>query len=175
MLGGDCTVELGTVAGALRGEDSIGLIYVDLDTDLNPPEASDGALDWTVLHIYWPCLGRPRNRIRWAEFCTSAVAGLVVTARLIPVRTQQWVCMWRKSNSFSTEFDTYLHRGRSDRQPSASASLERGERSGWEGARTRAPKQPRATAAPQIISLLQKKLSFLRSLEKGTSTRMQLA
>jgi arginase family enzyme len=52
ILGGDCTVELGTVAGALRGESSVGLVYIDFDTDLNPPEASDGALDWTgVAHL----------------------------------------------------------------------------------------------------------------------------
>jgi arginase len=52
ILGGDCTIELGTVAGALRGGASVGLVYVDLDTDLNPPSASDGALDWTgVAHL----------------------------------------------------------------------------------------------------------------------------
>jgi arginase len=52
VAGGDCTVELGTVAGALREESSLGLIYIDFDTDLNPPEASDGALDWTgVAHL----------------------------------------------------------------------------------------------------------------------------
>ena len=52
VLGGDCTIELGTVAGALRDGRSTGLIYIDLDTDLNPPEASDGALDWTgVAHM----------------------------------------------------------------------------------------------------------------------------
>ncbi len=52
VLGGDCTVELGTVAGALRGGHSVGLIYVDFDVDLNTPETSDGALDWTgVAHL----------------------------------------------------------------------------------------------------------------------------
>ena len=52
LLGGDCTVELGTVAGALQRFDSIGLIYIDLDTDLHAPETSDGALDWTgVAHL----------------------------------------------------------------------------------------------------------------------------
>lgn len=52
VLGGDCTIELGTVAGALSDGASAGLIYVDLDTDLNPPSASDGALDWTgVAHL----------------------------------------------------------------------------------------------------------------------------
>lgn len=52
VLGGDCTIELGTVAGALRDEDSVGLVYIDLDVDLNAPETSDGALDWTgVAHL----------------------------------------------------------------------------------------------------------------------------
>jgi arginase len=52
ILGGDCTIELGSVAGALKGCRSVGLIYIDLDTDLNPPDASDGALDWTgVAHL----------------------------------------------------------------------------------------------------------------------------
>jgi arginase len=52
VLGGDCTIELGTVAGALKDNASVGLIYIDLDTDLNPPADSDGALDWTgVAHL----------------------------------------------------------------------------------------------------------------------------
>lgn len=52
VLGGDCTVELGTVAGALRDERTVGLVYIDLDVDLNAPETSDGALDWTgVAHL----------------------------------------------------------------------------------------------------------------------------
>ncbi len=53
VLGGDCTIELGTVAGALSATDSLGLLYVDLDTDLNTPESTtDGALDWMgVAHM----------------------------------------------------------------------------------------------------------------------------
>lgn len=53
VLGGDCTVELGTVAGALRGSQSVGVVYIDLDTDLNTPESTqDGALDWMgVAHL----------------------------------------------------------------------------------------------------------------------------
>ena len=53
VLGGDCTVELGTVAGALRGTQSVGVVYIDLDTDLNTPESTrDGALDWMgVAHM----------------------------------------------------------------------------------------------------------------------------
>jgi arginase len=48
VLGGDCTIELGTVAGAQQDGASVGLVYIDFDVDLNPPEQSDGALDWTV-------------------------------------------------------------------------------------------------------------------------------
>ena len=53
VLGGDCTVELGTVAGALQATQNVGLIYVDLDTDLNTPQSTqDGALDWMgVAHM----------------------------------------------------------------------------------------------------------------------------
>jgi arginase len=53
VLGGDCTVELGTVAGASMSTKTIGLVYIDLDTDLNTPESvEDGALDWMgVAHL----------------------------------------------------------------------------------------------------------------------------
>ena len=53
VLGGDCTVGVGTVAGALRGTDSVGVVYIDLDTDLHTPESTDdGALDWMgVAHM----------------------------------------------------------------------------------------------------------------------------
>jgi arginase len=53
VLGGDCSVEIGTVAGARAGTDSVGLVYIDLDADLNTPETTtDGALDWMgVAHM----------------------------------------------------------------------------------------------------------------------------
>lgn len=52
VLGGDCTVELGTVAGALRHSPSVALAYIDLDVDLNTPETGDGILDWMgVAHL----------------------------------------------------------------------------------------------------------------------------
>ena len=52
VLGGDCTVELGTVAGANEAGARIGLVYIDFDADLNTPGTSDGALDWTgVAHL----------------------------------------------------------------------------------------------------------------------------
>ena len=53
VLGGDCTVELGTVAGASRATADVGLVYIDYDTDLNTPlSVEDGALDWMgVAHL----------------------------------------------------------------------------------------------------------------------------
>jgi arginase len=53
VLGGDCTVELGTVAGASRATPDVGLVYIDYDTDLNTPQSvEDGALDWMgVAHL----------------------------------------------------------------------------------------------------------------------------
>ena len=52
VLGGDCTVEIGSVAGALCERASAGLVYIDFDVDLNAPAESDGALDWTgVAHL----------------------------------------------------------------------------------------------------------------------------
>jgi arginase len=52
VLGGDCTVELGTVAGANAAGARVGLVYMDFDADLNTPGTSDGALDWTgVAHL----------------------------------------------------------------------------------------------------------------------------
>ena len=53
VLGGDCTVELGTVAGASLDSDDFALVYIDLDADLNTPQSTeDGALDWMgVAHL----------------------------------------------------------------------------------------------------------------------------
>lgn len=52
VLGGDCTVELGAVAGAIFDGARVGLAYIDLDADLNTPETGDGILDWMgVAHL----------------------------------------------------------------------------------------------------------------------------
>lgn len=53
VLGGDCTVGIGTVAGVLDVHDSVGLVYFDLHADMNTPvSVSDGAMDWTgVAHM----------------------------------------------------------------------------------------------------------------------------
>jgi arginase len=47
VLGGDCTIELGVVAGHLPTEDRLALLYFDLHPDLNiPTSVPEGALDW---------------------------------------------------------------------------------------------------------------------------------
>jgi arginase len=47
VLGGNCTLELGTVAGCLSRFSRIGLVYFDLQPDLNLPTTTlHGALDW---------------------------------------------------------------------------------------------------------------------------------
>jgi arginase len=52
VLGGDCTVELGSMAGALRRDRSVALVYVDLDADLKVPATGEGAIDWMgVAHL----------------------------------------------------------------------------------------------------------------------------
>ncbi len=53
VLGGDCTVGVGTVAGAVAAGAEPRLVYLDLHADLNTPSSvPDGALDWTgVAHL----------------------------------------------------------------------------------------------------------------------------
>jgi arginase len=50
VLGGDCTVGIGTIAGIQQAIGPIALAYFDLHSDLNTPaSATDGALDWMAL------------------------------------------------------------------------------------------------------------------------------
>ncbi len=54
VLGGDCTVEVGTVAGALAAaSEPLALVYFDMHPDLNTPETVvTGTLDWMgVAHL----------------------------------------------------------------------------------------------------------------------------
>jgi arginase len=47
VLGGDCTVGVGTVAGLQHRFEQLGVVYLDRHADLNVPESTvDGALDW---------------------------------------------------------------------------------------------------------------------------------
>ena len=53
VLGGDCTVGIGSVAGHVATDERVGLIYFDTHADLNVPESvREGALDWMgVAHM----------------------------------------------------------------------------------------------------------------------------
>jgi len=53
VLGGDCTVGVGTVAGLQDRVERLGVVYLDRHADLNVPESTvDGALDWMgVAHM----------------------------------------------------------------------------------------------------------------------------
>jgi arginase len=53
VLGGDCTVGVGTVAGAVAAGADPRLVYLDVHPDLNTPgSVPDGALDWMgVAHM----------------------------------------------------------------------------------------------------------------------------
>jgi arginase len=47
VLGGDCTVGIGSVSGHVATGERVGLIYFDTHADLNVPESvREGALDW---------------------------------------------------------------------------------------------------------------------------------
>jgi arginase len=47
VLGGDCTVGVGTVGGHVGSGERVGLLYFDMHADLNVPESvPEGALDW---------------------------------------------------------------------------------------------------------------------------------
>ena len=47
VLGGDCTVGIGTVAGHAEGGERLGLVYLDSHADLNvPASVLPGTLDW---------------------------------------------------------------------------------------------------------------------------------
>jgi arginase len=63
VLGGDCTVGVGTVAASARAGGETGLVYLDMHADMNvPASVADGALDWMgVAHMLaldgcWPGL-----------------------------------------------------------------------------------------------------------------------
>jgi arginase len=66
VLGGDCTVGLGTVAGNVPESKRLGVVYFDVHGDLNTPDSvPDGALDWMgVAHM----LGEPNTARELREF-----------------------------------------------------------------------------------------------------------
>jgi arginase len=126
VLGGDCAVGIGTVAGASIGSPSVGLVYVDLDADLNTPlTTTDGALDWMgVAHL----LALP-----------DTVPALAGVGPRTPLLSPDQVLLFRADNVTPPE------RGWSRRMASP--------RSGWPKSRQirRAPPGPRCrTRAPRF-------------------------
>lgn len=59
VLGGDCTISLGVIAGLLRHRARLGLLYFDADLDLNTPETTpSGIMDGMVLAHLLGCGAR---------------------------------------------------------------------------------------------------------------------
>ena len=80
VLGGDCTVGVGTVAGALAaGGPPPGLVYFDMHADLNTPETVEtGTLDWMgVAHM----LGLPSTMPEFAALAPLAPKDIVFLGR----------------------------------------------------------------------------------------------
>lgn len=129
VLGGDCTVELGTVAGALTRTRNVGLIYVDLDVDLNTPDSTtDGALDWMgVAHMLGvagsvpalagigPCVPmlRPEQVLFFAHDNVTAPERAIIEALGIAELALAQVAVdptatARKANEWAKRFDLLL-------------------------------------------------------------------
>ena len=100
VLGGDCTVGIGTVAGHLGVGDRIGLIYFDTHADLNvPASVREGALDWMgMAHM----LGEP-----------GAVAELVDVGPRTPLLEAEQVILfgWGPEQATECEREAIVRHG----------------------------------------------------------------
>jgi arginase len=92
ILGGDCTVGIGTVGGIQRTFGRIGVVYFDLHFDLNTPASGrDGALDWMALaHML---------AIEGSEPTLAAAAGDV------PILAPSQVVLFAQDPSQATRFE----------------------------------------------------------------------
>jgi arginase len=92
VLGGDCTVGIGTIAGVQAAVGDIAVIYFDLHSDLNTPaSATDGALDWMALgHIL---------AIEGAE------PTLAAATEKIPLLESRQVLLFAQSLAHATRFE----------------------------------------------------------------------
>jgi arginase len=120
VLGGDCTVGIGTVAGIQQAIGPAALAYFDLHSDLNTPaSASDGALDWMALgHML---------AIEGSEPALTAAAGNA------PLLDSGQVVLFAHAMSHSTRFE----RGEIERLGLARVALD-AVRGDPEGAASRA-------------------------------------
>jgi arginase len=107
VLGGDCTVGIGTVAGTQQAIGPVALAYFDLHSDLNTPAtAPDGALDWMALgHML---------AVEGAEPTLTAAAGNT------PLLDPGQVVLFAQAMSHSTRFE----RGQIERLALARVALE---------------------------------------------------
>jgi arginase len=128
VLGGDCTVELGVVAGALEGARSIGLVYLDGDADLNVPATAAGALDWMgVGHLLdlpgavpelsglgprRPLLGPTDILLVGAETITPPEARTIEAKRIEQIKLHELqrdpVAAGRRARAWSARFERFL-------------------------------------------------------------------
>jgi len=92
VLGGDCTIGIGTVAGVQSALGDVAVAYFDLHADLNTPaSATDGALDWmTLAHML---------RIDGCEPKLAAAAGKV------PLLEPAQVVLFAHSERRATRFE----------------------------------------------------------------------
>jgi arginase len=107
VLGGDCTVGIGTIAGVRATQDNVAVAYFDLHSDLNTPaSATDGALDWMALgHM----LG-----------IDGAAPTLVAATENVPLLEPGQVVLFAQSLSHATRFE----RGEIERLGLARIALE---------------------------------------------------
>jgi arginase len=92
VLGGDCTVGVGTVAGHVAVGDRVGLLYFDMHADLNVPDSVvDGALDWMgMAHM----LGEP-----------GAISELAGAGPRVPMLEAEQVLVFGWEHDQATEFE----------------------------------------------------------------------
>jgi arginase len=107
VLGGDCTVGIGTIAGVSAALDDIAVAYFDLHSDLNTPaSATDGALDWMALGHMLALEGTEPT--------------LVAATEEVPLLESRQVVLFAQSRSHATRFE----RGEIDRLELARIALE---------------------------------------------------
>jgi arginase len=107
VLGGDCTVGIGTVAGVQAALGDISVVYFDLHCDLNTPaSATDGALDWMALGHMLALQGTE--------------PALATAADKVPLLESEQVVLFAQSRSHATRFE----RGEIERLGLARIALE---------------------------------------------------
>jgi arginase len=107
VLGGDCTVGIGTIAGIQAAIGAITVLYFDLHSDLNTPaSAPDGALDWMALGHMLAIEGSEPT--------------LVAATERVPVLEPGQVLLFAQSLSHATRFE----RGEIERLGLARIALE---------------------------------------------------